>query len=61
MMKFGMTMGRPSPLLKNAMRSYHSVGRSASAAIADEAPITVYDCKEYDLLKKASDSGNFVD
>ena len=47
MMKFGMTIGRPSPILKNAFRSYHAVGRSAQSAIGDEAPIMVYDCKEY--------------
>ena len=60
MMKFSLAMGRTNPLLRNAMRSYHSIGRSAQSVIAGEAPIKVYDCKEYDLLKQASDSGNFV-
>ena len=60
-MKFGMTFGRPSPILKNAFRSYHSVGRSAACSIGDEAPIMVYDCKEFSALKQATDSGNFVD
>lgn len=44
-----------SPLLRGvARRQVHTIGRPATSVIADEVPVTVYEGKEYKLLKEHS-------